>query len=150
MEGASGQSFHATVTDSRVQSCASDLIAKMAFGAGVAALVDTYSHCLDLLHTLKRRTKRAGPGPDGDRQSLLRRSLRADRGQIQRSYSSQLSTKGSELELGDGGIPMTLGSVVVLTAALRTRQISHQSHLEKAQGVHSQDPPWICESAPRL
>ena len=72
----------------------------MGFGSAVAALLETYSECLALLGSFKRKTQKA-PSEDGDRQSLLQRSLRSDRARIERTYSSRLSETGSRLKKGD-------------------------------------------------
>lgn len=76
----------------------------MAFGASVSALLETYDNCLSLLKAFKRQRK-----PDGSRkvskaseqQALLKRSLKADRGKVEKAYSSRLSESGSGFEKGD-------------------------------------------------
>lgn len=74
------------------------------FGANVSALVETYTKCLELLKAFKGHR-----GSDGDSvnthvseaHSHLRSSIRSDRAQVRRAYSSKLSETGSRLERGD-------------------------------------------------
>lgn len=73
----------------------------MSFGANVVALLETYENCLSLLKAFKRRNKDHG-NVTSDKQSLLRRRLKADRAKVERAYSSRLSQSGSRLEKGDG------------------------------------------------
>lgn len=81
----------------------------MGFGESVTALLETYSNCLSLLKAFKRR---AGDADDrrSDQQSLLRKSLKADRNRVSRAYSSRLSESGSRLQKGDGRFTTTLGN----------------------------------------
>ncbi|KAK7935088.1 hypothetical protein PG985_000583 [Apiospora marii] len=75
------------------------------FGASVSALVDTYTRCLGLLKAFK------GHNGSGDTSSndpslkkanaQLRGSIRSDRAQIRKAYSSKLSKSGTRLERGD-------------------------------------------------
>ena len=72
----------------------------MGFGESVTALLETYSNCLSLLKAFKRRV--GDSDKRSDQQSLLRKSLKADRNRVSRAYSSRLSESGSRLEKGDG------------------------------------------------
>jgi len=74
------------------------------FGESVSALLDTYTRCLGLLKAFK--------GHDGSNDTAasaaikenarLRGSIRSDRSQIRKAYSSKLSKSGNRLERGDG------------------------------------------------
>ncbi|TLS25937.1 hypothetical protein PpBr36_07375 [Pyricularia pennisetigena] len=69
----------------------------MGFGEGVAKLLDTYTNCLRQLKIFK---KQHGSDSD-DASSLLRSSIRSDRSQIRRAYSTRLSENGKRLVKGD-------------------------------------------------
>jgi hypothetical protein len=76
----------------------------MGFGSTVDALLEFYSTCISLL-----KTPKSGRGGDGtvaareyDERAQLRRSMRSDRAQVRRAYSSGLSSAGSRFEKGDG------------------------------------------------
>lgn len=75
------------------------------FGAGVSALVDTYSRCLGLLKAFKGHDGSGGTSPSDPglkkANAHLRGSIRSDRAQIQKAYS-KLSKSGNRLERGDG------------------------------------------------
>ncbi|ORY71550.1 uncharacterized protein BCR38DRAFT_519915 [Pseudomassariella vexata] len=81
------------------------------FGDDVSALVSMYSRCLTLLKAFKGGQARTGSGdghgngkgdPDLSKDySRLRRSVRSDRDQVRRAYSSRLYKNGSRLEKGD-------------------------------------------------
>lgn len=88
----------------------------MAFGSSVAALIETYSNCISLLKAFKRR---GADARHDDQQSQLRRSLRSDRAQVRRAYSSALSESGSRFERGDARAKSSLGRVLKkLTSAI--------------------------------
>lgn len=74
----------------------------MGFGNRVAALLEIYSNCIALLKTSKDRRPGSTGSPSHDQQSLLRRSLRSDRMQVRRAYSSGVSELGDRFEKGDG------------------------------------------------
>ncbi|KAH8887455.1 hypothetical protein GQ53DRAFT_809130 [Thozetella sp. PMI_491] len=105
----------------------------MGFGTSVAALLDTYSQCLNLLKIFKRKNERTSRDEDGDRQSLLRRSLRSDRAKIERSYSSRLSERGAKLAKGDAHAKSALGRILKkLKAAIHNllHSSSSNQHLD--------------------
>jgi hypothetical protein len=76
------------------------------FGENVSALVDTYSKCLGLLKAFKghRRSSdtRSVDTALSDAHSRLQSSIRSDRTQVRRAYTSKLSKNGTRLEKGDG------------------------------------------------
>ncbi|KAK3326500.1 hypothetical protein B0H66DRAFT_600618 [Apodospora peruviana] len=73
----------------------------MAFGNSVSALLETYSNCLALLKAFKHHDGNSILGADGQK-ARLRKSLKADRKLVERTYSAKLSQAGSRLEKGDG------------------------------------------------
>lgn len=75
----------------------------MGFGSSVAALLEIYSNCIALLKTSENQARDGSNGPRShDQQSQLRRSLRSNRAQVRRAYSSGVSESGSRFEKGDG------------------------------------------------
>lgn len=84
------------------------------FGESVSALLDTYTRCLGLLKAFK------GHGGSDDTASSaaskenarLRGSIRSDRSQIRKAYSSKLSKGGNRLEKGDGEYRLGCGYLV--------------------------------------
>lgn len=75
----------------------------MTFSSSVDALLEFYSTCISLLKTSKSKSggDGAGAGAARDREQL-RRSMRSDRAQVRRAYSSGLSESGSRFRKGDG------------------------------------------------
>lgn len=72
------------------------------FGNGVSALIETYSRCLRLLKLFGSQHSGADSiGLTSDEVQSLRGSIRSDRSQVRRAYSSRLSKSGSRLEKGD-------------------------------------------------
>lgn len=75
----------------------------MGFGDSIAALLETYSNCATLLKAYKHDAN----GEDGNvkvdaQNKHLRKSLKADRGMVERAYASRLAELGSRLKRGDG------------------------------------------------
>ncbi|TPX15133.1 uncharacterized protein E0L32_004691 [Thyridium curvatum] len=102
----------------------------MGLGDSVAALLDTYSRCLELLKSSV--TKSGGGVGSGDGRSdhsRLRRSIRSDRGQIHKTYSSRLSEAGSRFEKGDGRSRSALRRILEkLKAAIANFLSSRKGH----------------------
>ena len=73
----------------------------MGFGDSVNTLLGTYSNCLKLLKAFGG-TRGDGDSLSGD--TLLRKSIKADRAKVQRAYSSRRSQAGRRFEKGDGEI----------------------------------------------
>ncbi|KAK7963845.1 hypothetical protein PG996_008469 [Apiospora saccharicola] len=75
------------------------------FGASVSALDDTYTRCLRLLKAFKGRGGSGDTAPNDPAlekaNAHLRDSIRSDRSQIRKAYSSKLSKSGNRLERGD-------------------------------------------------
>ncbi|KAK7967359.1 uncharacterized protein PG986_001636 [Apiospora aurea] len=75
------------------------------FGESVSALLDTYTRCLGLLKAFKGHDGPSDTSPYDPAVSKanarLRSSIRSDRSQIRKVYSSKLSRSGNELERGD-------------------------------------------------
>ncbi|KAF3001145.1 hypothetical protein E8E14_004306 [Neopestalotiopsis sp. 37M] len=72
------------------------------FGNGVSALIETYSRCLRLLKLFGGQHSGADSiGLTLDEVQSLRGSIRSDRSQVRRAYSSRLSKSGNRLEKGD-------------------------------------------------
>ena len=73
------------------------------FGAGVAALLDTYGKCLNLLKAFMGHPR--SPSDDGSAlsvsQSQLRKSIRSDRSRVRAAYTARLYREGSRLSRGD-------------------------------------------------
>ena len=73
------------------------------FGAGVAALLDTYGKCLNLLKAFKGHSR--SPSDDGSELSIahsrLRKSIRSDRSRVRAAYAARLYREGSRLSRGD-------------------------------------------------
>lgn len=79
-------------------------IKRMEFGAGVAALLETYDNCLKLLRAFKRQNKEDGSykvTKASKQQALLKHSLKSDRKKVERAYASRLSVAGRSFERGD-------------------------------------------------
>ncbi|KAK3359252.1 hypothetical protein B0T25DRAFT_600243 [Lasiosphaeria hispida] len=72
----------------------------MAFGESITALLETYSNCLSLLKALRHRAG-SDAATSEDQHASLRKSLKSDRAQVDRAYTSRLSEAGSRLEKGD-------------------------------------------------
>jgi len=73
----------------------------MGFGTSISTLLETYSNCIVLLKAFKHHDGNSLLGAD-DQKARLRKSLKADRKMVERTYSARLSEAGSRFEKGDG------------------------------------------------
>ncbi|KAK8058652.1 hypothetical protein PG994_009100 [Apiospora phragmitis] len=75
------------------------------FGTSVSALLDTYTRCLGLLKAFKGHDGSNDTSPYDPAVSKaharLRGSIRSDRSQIRKAYSSKFSKRGNRLQRGD-------------------------------------------------
>ncbi|ROV87518.1 hypothetical protein VSDG_09921 [Cytospora chrysosperma] len=104
----------------------------MEFGAGVAALLETYDNCLKLLRAFKRQNKEDGSykvTKASKQQALLKHSLKSDRKKVERAYASRLSVAGRSFERGDPKSIAALSKVLKkLNAAIaRLMQVASKS-----------------------
>lgn len=104
------------------------------FGASVSALVDTYTRCLDLLKAFKGHNGSGDTAPNDPAlkkaNAHLRDSIRSDRSQIRKAYSSKLSKSGNRLERGDGEYkPGPSYQVCKLNLVVSSLQGLHPSNL---------------------
>lgn len=104
----------------------------MEFGAGVAALLETYDNCLKLLRAFKRQNKEDGSykvTKASKQQALLKHSLKSDRNKVERAYASRLSVAGRSFERGDPKSIAALSKVLKkLNAAIaRLMQVASKS-----------------------
>ncbi|KAK1770489.1 hypothetical protein QBC33DRAFT_528204 [Phialemonium atrogriseum] len=91
----------------------SQMSVSMGFGSSVAALLEIYSNCITLLKTSENQARDGSNGPRShDQQSQLRRSLRSNRAQVRRAYSSGVSESGSRFEKGDARAKSALSRVL--------------------------------------
>ncbi|KAK6849670.1 hypothetical protein PG995_013503 [Apiospora arundinis] len=73
------------------------------FGENVSALLDTYTRCLGLLKAFKGHSgSNNTTSYDASKENArLRSSIRSDRSQIRKAYSTKLSKSGNRLKRGD-------------------------------------------------
>lgn len=83
----------------------------MAFGESITALLETYSNCLSLLKALRHRAG-SDAATSEDQHASLRKSLKSDRAQVDRAYTSRLSEAGSRLEKGDARAVSALNRIL--------------------------------------